>query len=616
MRSAIRSSLCLLAASLLLVGCPDDKEDQAGKPIKAQAGPVGLPPAVEVPAAVLGWAVAGNPEQTVGRLEQLGAKAGPVPSGAIGQAIRSSLIELGLKDTGVVDLSKPAGVLLLDPNKHPKSAVVAVTTKGEKAVLAALEPNWKRQGAEDGIHALSRQVLDTYAVFETGSDASKPQKKVEQKMFVRFAGPTALVSPARDTLKAGGPLLLERLRAGAPAAGVAATLRLDHVRDAFAMQLSMMHHGIKQQIKMALQQNRTPGMPDPEAMGWIMDWMVDKAFAVFNQTAAIGLALGVEPEAAVLHLTATPEPETAFAQLLAAQNESAELELARALPGDCFLAMAFDVQWKPFKDDLKTFTLTAIEKLGAMPPDEEVAGLIGEWFDLIGDEMAVVEDLGGPGGLRLIELIRVTDGERARQSIKELMGLVGEWYKGEDGGMLGMRARVEGPEQIGEHAGVALDETRMVMDLDALPPQQAKAMRQVYGGGDLRMITAVTDDVLVLAAGKRAEADIKATLDRLAEGTAAKGLLQAPAFENAAGELLDGAGGFMYMSLARFMVASLGASGAVPADAMELPEAESGLFWSIDTRDGRLVQTIRLPAAHLQEMGRALQILSGGAGGK
>jgi len=616
MRSAIRTSLCLLATSLLLVGCPDDKEDQAGEPIQAKAGPVGLPPAAEVPKVVLGWAVAGNPEQTVGRLEQLGAKAGPVPSGAIGQAIRSGLIELGLKDTSVVDLSKPAGVLLLNPNKHPKAAVVAVTTKGQKAVLAALEPTWKHQGAEDGIHALSRQVLDTYAVFESGSDASKPQKKVEQKMFVRFAGPTALVAPARDTLKTGAPLLLERLRAGAPAAGVAAGLRLDHIRDAFAMQLAMMPQGIKQQIKMGLQQNRTPGMPDPEAMGWIMDWMVDKVFALFNQTATVGLALGAEPDAAVLHLTATPEPETAFAQLLAAQNDSAELKLARALPGDCFLAMAFDVQWQPFKDDLKAFTLTAIEKLSATPPGDETTELIGEWFDLIGDEMAAIEDLGGPGGLRLIELIRVTDGERARKAIDELMGLVGEWYRGEDGGMLGLRARVEGPERIGEHAGVALDETRIIMDLDALPPQQAKAMRQVYGGDGLRMITAVKGDVLVLAIGKRAEADVKITLDRLAEDAGAKGLLQAPAFKNAAGDLLEGAGGFMFMSLARFMVASLGASGALPADAIELAEAESGMFWSIDTRGGRLVQSIRLPAAHLQEMGQALQALSGGAGGR
>lgn len=603
---AIRTCLITaLALTLAVSGCKKKSLDSTAA-IAAKAGPVQPPGAVQVPPVVVAWVVAGNPQQLLTSAEGLASKASPVPQGALAVGISQALIQLGLKDTSVVDLSGPAGMVLLDGNKHEDPMVVAVTTKGPEAVAASLQPAWKSQGVKDGVQAFSRQVVDPYAVFKGGD---KNAKTIEQNLFIRYAGKLGLVATSRGALADGGPVLLERLAAGAPAQGLTGMLHMTHLRDTLAMQLATAPAMFKGQISYALTNGAGKVvMLDKEFIEWIVGWVVDKFFAFIQQTHTIGVAVGLSDEGAVVHLTLAPEPNTFFAKLLAEQKP-AELGLSAALPQDAFLAMGMDVQWAFMKADIAAFAQEIMDKLSGKQADEKLRALIKEWLAVTGDELAISEDLDAEGGLRLVELIRVTDEARARKAVHALMAMSADFY-GEDG-IMGVRATVEGPTPLGEHDGVSLEKTLIRMDLSALQPAQAQMMRQAYGGDALVMVTAVFDKTFGLAFGKHAEADLKATIDRMRKPGG--GLTATPEFKSAAGGLDANAGAIVYISLSKFIASTIRSTYAMTgaqAPALKVPPAKSGLFWRTRTEAGRMVNTIRLPAAHLAEVGAVLQSLT------
>jgi hypothetical protein len=598
----------LLCLALALPACTRKQED--AKPIVAVAGPIQPPAPAEVSKNVLFWAVAGNLQQALQQAESLAAKAGPVPAGALSAGISQGLIGLGLKDTSVIDLGAPAGLMVLNPESAPEAVVAALTTKGEQAVLASVQPVWKPKPAQEGVFELAREVVEPYAVFQ-GKGAAAPGTR-QQSLFVKFHGVTALVSPDRKVLLEAGPQLLERLQAGAPASGLTGMLRLDHVRESFAMQLAMLPQALKVQIAQGMQAQAA--VVDPKIMEWILGWVVDKSFAFLNQTRSVGLALGFDAQAATLHVVLEPEPNSFFASFLA-QQKPAGLQLAGGLPQDGFLGAAMNIQWGSLRKDMLDFGLEAIERVTGKPASDEVRRLLADWMELMGDELAVVESLDENGALQLIELIQVNDEARARSAMAALMKLANEMYSGPDG-IMGIRATMEGPRSLGQHDGVDLQEMVLKMDFSSLPEVQAEMMRKVYGGEGFRMIIAVFDKTFALALGKTADAEVRSAIDRLRKKTA--GLTAAAFFRDAAGGLEQGAGGFMVLSLSQFVTSTLRSTLAmtgVDQPDLKVAAPRSGMFIRVRSEQGRLVHTIRLPAAHLEELGQVIQQISGLSGG-
>ncbi len=603
MRTVHRFFLLLLILPLTLGACT---KKETSKLLQAAAGPVGPPEPVAMPQSVLAWAVAGNPQKLLQTAETLAGKAAPVPAGTLSMGISAALLELGLKDTSVIDLTGPAGLLMLDPTKYEIPTVVAITTKGEKAVLESAKPTWKHKGAKDGIHELTRGVLDTYAVFKGGQDAAR--QTVDQSLFVRFEGTITLIAPERGALADGGSLLLERLKAGATASGVTGALHVDNLRKVFGEQLAAMPQMLKQKLKSEILAQQQPGMPNAATMEWLLGWAIDKVIAFIEQTGQVGLAVGLESEGAVFHVVFQPEKDSFFAKILAAQKPAA-LRLVGGLPAGSPLAIGMNVQWEPIKQDLIEFATEIFSRVTSKEPSDELKALMKEWFEVTGDEVAVAMEFDDSGAMRLVEMFEVTDEARARKAMNEMMKLTGEMYK--DGGIYGLRATVEEPKKLDPYDGVELEEMSIKMDLSSLPPMQAKIIRKTYGGDEMRWVSAVFDKTFALAIGPNAEADIKATIGRMRKKTGA--LTSSAMFSNAAGGLDKGAGAFMFMSISQFVATSIKSTLAMTgakAPEMKLPEPRSGMFLRIKSENGRLIHTLRLPAAHLEEMGAVFKAIS------
>jgi hypothetical protein len=234
------------------------------------------------------------------------------------------------------------------------------------------------------------------------------------------------------------------------------------------------------------------------------------------------------------------------------------------------------------------------------PKAGEIKPILAEWLEVTGDEIAAIEDFDEQGRLRLVELIRVTDTEKAKASIVKLMKFMSDLIKDSDS----VRTTYEGPTSLGEHAGVALDQIKVKMELDSLPKAQADMMRKVYGADGFVMVYAVFDNLLALSMGANATEDLKSTIDRVRSKK--DSLTASKVFRSAAGKLDQGAGGYIFISisqLAKTIVAGTFAMTSGSAPKLDLPAPKSGLFLRFGQRDGRLIQTLRMPAAHMEELG-------------
>ncbi|HSA21885.1 MAG TPA: hypothetical protein P5076_10570, partial [Myxococcota bacterium] len=314
-------NLCVGFALLALAAAACSRTPAEAPAPKALAGPVVAPEAGELPDGVLGWAMAGNLRELVARSEALASQAAPVPAGLVGQQLQAGLSMLGLKDTSVVELGAPLAAALLDPKRFSQAPwVLAVVTKGQPAVLASLAPAWtlvgQAEAAQDGVLELSRELMDTRAVFQGGA---KPAGQ-KLSLFVRFRGPLAEVAMSREALLLAAPALEARLDAGAPADGLVGSLRLDLLRKTFQQELAMLPMMAKGQLEAGLQAQAGAQLGDPKRTAAVAGMMFDKAFAGFQQLHELGFALSATPDAGMFTLALGAEVGSFFQTLLQAQR--------------------------------------------------------------------------------------------------------------------------------------------------------------------------------------------------------------------------------------------------------------------------------------------------------
>ena len=413
-------------------------------------------------------------------------------------------------------------------------------------------------------------------------------------------------APDAKALKTGMPHLKKTVASNAPQKGALGILMINHLRKAYQMEMAIIPETIKQQIAM------DPSLAqagDPKLMKWLVGWVIDKMIACVNQTKEVSFTADFSPEGAVFQVGLTAEKDSFFNKLLAAQKRTGKpLKLLSALPQDHFLAMGMNVQWHMFKDDLLAFTQEVIQVvMGAELSKEYVDAMLQMW-EVMGDEVAVSEDI-SPDGISVVELIEVKDEAKAREVFAKVMKMTSDLFKKADTGVMGMKFGFEGPAALADYQGIKLEAMSMTWDFDSMPPAQAQMLKAFYGD-KLQILMAFVEGNMALTMGKQAQADMHALIDRV-KGKGA-GLGTSESFKNAAGGLDQGAGGVMYMSIARLLAATTASTYAAmgkQAPDIKLPSPKSGMFMSFSSTPERLVTTLRLPAQHLTELGAAIKAM-------
>jgi hypothetical protein len=588
--------LFLVILSLSLGACSKkkDKEDKGPKKISSVEP---LPASGELPADVMGYLVFASPANTFASLEKLAGMVGPVPPGALTGMTIQGLLKLGLKDTSVIDLKNPAGLVILNPKKHKVPVVIAVSVTGKDKLLGAIKPTWKKKAEKDGVYEMVSEQLDTYAVFEGGA---KAPPKTSKSMFISFSGKTLFAAVQPEALKAGTPLLGKYLKN--QSADVSGLVRVDHLRKVFAAEMAGMPDMIKQEMK------RDPSiarMQDPQKMSWLMDWMVDKMFAFVEQTKQVAFSTTFTETEANFQFGMGPEDGSFFKKLLSAQKH-APLKLDKGMPTDHFLVMAFNAQWDLLKKDMLDFTKEIMKIFFEQELSEELIAIFTGLWDVIGDEIAFSENLSADG-LSIVEIFEVKDEAKAREFFDKAFKVTADLLKGADDAFMGMKMGFEGPTDLGKHDGVDVQQFTMTIDTAAMDEFQAKAIKAMYGD-KLQMVMAIFDKQVALAMGKNSHQDVKDVIDRV-RGKG-KGFIDSDIYKNAAGPLGKKSGGYMFMSFSSLMMAGIKSTyAAMGKDApdLKLPPSTSGIFWSFKSSPERLLMTVRLPADHLKEMGAAIQ---------
>jgi hypothetical protein len=573
----------LLLLALALGGCK--KKDEKG--LEATA-PLALPSGEGVPEDVVGYFLVGNPSELMG---------------AVHAMIVQSLLKMGFKDTSVIDLKGPAGIVILNPKTHQVPLVAAYTTAGQDKVIDSMKPVWIKKGESDGALEMVREEVDTYEVFEGGAPA-KP--KATRSIYLKFEGKTMFSAEKAETLKAGMPHLKKTMASSAPQKGALGIFMVNHLRKAYQMELAVIPETIKQQV--ALDPSFAQA-GDPKLMKWLVGWVVDKMIACVNQTREVSFTADFAPDGAVFQVGLTAEKDSFFQKLLAAQKRTGKpLKLLSALPQDHFLALGMNVQWHMFKDDLLAFTQEIMQVLMGTELSKEYVDAMLQMWEVMGDEIAVSEDI-SPEGISVVELIEIKDEAKAREVFAKVMKLTSDLFKKSEGGIMGMKFGFEGPKDAGDYQGVKLEVMEMTWDFSAMPPAQAQMIKAFYGD-KLNMVMAFFGGNLALTMGKKAQADMRALIDRMKGKGGGAGLATSESFKSAAGGLAQGAGGVMYMSIARLLASSVQSTYAAmgkKAPAIDLPAPGSGMFMSFSSTPERLVTTLRLPAQHLVELGTAVK---------
>ncbi|MBW1809181.1 MAG: hypothetical protein JRJ87_13385, partial [Deltaproteobacteria bacterium] len=225
--------LFVIILSLSLLGC-SKKKDKDKEPKKITSVKA-LPASGELPADVMGYLVFTSPANTFSSMEKLAGLVGPIPPGALTGMTIQGLLKLGLKDTSVIDLKNPAGLVVLNPKKHKVPVVMAVSVTSKDKLLSTIAPTWKKKAEKDGVYEMVSEQLDTYAVFEGGS---KAPPKTSRSMFISFSGKTLFAAVQPEALKTGAPLLEKYLKN--QTADVSGLVCADHLRKAFAAELAGM----------------------------------------------------------------------------------------------------------------------------------------------------------------------------------------------------------------------------------------------------------------------------------------------------------------------------------------------------------------------------------------
>ncbi len=595
MRRNFLGLLCIVALGLVLSGCKK-KEPAAEGPITIPPAAVDLMGSISLPEDVVGVFACASPATLVADVEKVLAATGLVMPGMLSMQLNRVLMEMGLSKTHVVDLNRPAAVLLLNPKEYPDPAVLRISVTGKDDFVAALSPAWKTIEEKEGVVELQSGGVDTYAVFKGGAD-TEAVPRPKEKLYVRVEGGRAWLGASRAAVLVGSKI--------DPAAEIKSRnlvfqLQIDRLRKLYGPEIRASLQQTRQTFMQMLEQSNVATPP----VVFMYGWMLDKTGSAIEQMRTVQVVLGTADEALILKAGLWCEPGSFFSRLLAAQKRNTPQQLYALLPAQGFLAMGMNIQWDLVKSDLLEFS----QQLLGTVFDEGVApewkAVIQDMLDSLGDELAAVEDISADG-LGLDEIVALRDEAKAKAALAKTLKLVEAAAPKLT--VPGIKYQVSLPGKLGEHQGVELTGFDFTFDTSEMAPAEAEMLKRMYGER-MRLVFAFSDGKMLMSMGKDPVARIKALLDRARKKEA--GIAAAPYFQSAAGGIEKQSGAFMFMSISGMMNNTMGLLNPMLAGAKSGAKMQSGIFLSFDSTPERLAMTLRLPSAHLKETGEAMRALT------
>ncbi len=591
MRSNRTYLLLAMALTLSIGACTKKSDDTEKSKTMGPAMVSPLPVSQDLPAEVMGLLVIKTPAATFAQMEKLSGLVGPVPPGALNGLVFQGLLQLGFKDTSVVDLQEPAGLLLANPKNFPMPVLLALSVSSKEKLLAAMQPAWQLKDPTDGVHQLSQPTRNL-------------------SVYLKFSGKTVFAAMDAKLLEIGMPVLAKSLSAGN--ANLQASLRVDHLRRVYQAELTAMPQMLKQQAKRGMNQGVIkPGQK--KIIDWVLDLSIDKMFAFVEQTQEVNISANINADVAQFQMGLRPEQDSFFAKFLAAQKHQ-PLKLAALMPSDHFLVMGVNVQWDLVKQDFLDLTDEMMKILLDDSNESEMKAtikefipLLKEFYAILGDEIAVAENISDQG-IELIEAFAITDEKRAREIFTKMFEKSLALLE-KVGDVIGMKFGPGGMKEIGQHRGISILSFSFSPEMPSLDPAQAKMFKFMYGE-QMKMYLAFFDKQAVLTMGKNGEQLIKDAIDR-ARGKG-QPFTVGQAYAGAAGPLAKDTGGFLFMSISQMMQLGITMGAAVTGkdNSPTLPKSESGLFWGFRSTPEQVVTTLRMPAAHLREIGQGVKAIT------
>lgn len=595
MRRTSLGLLFILAIGLVPFGCKK-KEPVAEGPATPPPAAVDLMGSISLPEDVVGMIACASPATLVSDVEKVLAATGLIMPGMLSMQLNRLLLEMGLSKTQVVDLTRPAAVLILNPKEFADPAVLRISVTEKDDFIAALSPAWKKIEEKDGVVELQSGGVDTYAVFKGGAEEAAPRPK--EKLFVRIDGGRVWLGASRAAVLVGAkadPATEIRSRS------LVFSLRLDRLRKLYGPEIRA---SLQQTRQTMIQLLTDSGLASPPVV-FMYGWMLDKTGAAIEQLREAQVVLGTADAALILKAGLWCEPGSFFCKILAAQKRDTPQRLYALLPAQGFLAMGMNIQWDLVKSDMLEFAQQLLGTVFGEDAAPEWRAVVQDMLDSLGEELAAVEDISADG-LGLDEIVALRDEAKAKAALAKTLKLVEAVAPKLN--LPGIKYQVSMPGKLAEHQGVELTGFDFVFDTSEMAPGEAEMLRRMYGER-MRLVFAFFDGKMLLSMGKDPVARAKALIDRARKKEA--GIASTAYFQSAAGGLEKQSGAFLFMSISGMLNSTMGmmnpmlAGGAKPGAKMQ-----SGLFLSFDSSPERLGMTLRLPAEHLKETGEAMRALT------
>ncbi len=387
---------------------------------------------------------------------------------------------------------------------------------------------------------------------------------------------------------------LNKLAASSEPTGAQLIVLVDRLREINKTELAAAQPAAQAAIMNSLERSGMKPSPQTEALA---AWCTGKMFSAVNQLRDLRIALSARDDALIGQVYLTPENGSFFSNVLAAQAHK-PLHLVSVLPPTQLLALAANVQWKPFKNDIKDLAVNLLQSLLKAPPSPEWLSAIDDLLASLGDELVASEDIENKK-IHFTEVFEVTDETRAQEALPKIMLLIQKL----SGTGSPVAYTISGPKPLSPYAGVGLKAFEISFDTKIASAKKAKVVKQLYGD-KFTLVYGVFDNLMGIAIGENAEAEMHQLIDRVRKHS---GELPV-ALRNAGGDMLADAGGFLFLSVTRAITGTMQALGQ-QAPVTQGTKPPSGVFARFGSSPERFTMTLRLPADHLKEVSETMQAL-------
>lgn len=410
----------------------------------------------------------------------------------LGQKVRNPML-------AGVDRSRPWWVVVLNPMQYgPKpSFVVPLTAYGqfEGALSTAMTKG---------------QTVDGVTVFSTPAG---------QSVMIGLCTDHAVVTESKAACQAvmglwnAGQIKPELLPLKPPAAAVAVTADMGKIWGLYQPIVMAMVQQFKALTGQRMQQqmpNPPPGA-DPAKVMAILEAEIDALVAVAEQLDQASLAVTLDKQAVCVQTDWRFKENTPLAKFLSVQDPKA-LALLKFMPADVVAAGSTRLVWT---DEAMDWYMAFIQRIAGQGQEEALATLkaqVKAWMASWGGEfaMALLVPSGEGPCMEAVYLADLKDPKLAEKAIREMMNSMAAMKA--FGAGLGPNTEIKCEENVGAYKGLSIHRQTTTFDLEALPAQQAEALRKLFGKAIVAEMVIVKDK-LVFALGPTARKRLEQMVD-------------------------------------------------------------------------------------------------------